>query len=48
MVRVVIRPRDVTAQDRFTFRGNTYDIRAARVDNADAVMTLFAEVGAVQ
>lgn len=47
-MRVVIRPRDVTAQDRFTYRNQTYDIRAARVDNADSKMTLFAEVGAVQ
>lgn len=45
MVRVIIRPRDVTAQDRFTFRGNTYMIKAARVDNINATMTLFAVLG---
>lgn len=46
MVMVTLRPRDVTAQDRFIYKGQTYNVKAARVDNAGETMTLFATVGA--
>lgn len=46
MVRVTIRPRDVTALDRFVFRDRVYSIKASRMNNAGDEMTLFASVGA--
>ena len=45
MVRVTLRPRDVTAKDRFLFRDRIHNIKAARLDNANGAMTLFAQVG---
>lgn len=45
MVRVTLRPRDVTAKDRFVFRDRIHNIKAARIDNANGAMTLFAQVG---
>lgn len=46
MVRATIRPREVDTAWRFIHGSKLYNIKAARTNNVDDTMQIFAEVGA--